>query len=561
VTGVQTCALPIFEAIANDYRLNNLRQFQNRYESYAFLEAFMYNNNWSDFLSFGDQLEKITKKELTDFAKKLFQNNYVVLYKTRGEAKDLVKVQKPPLTAVQINRDEESSFFKEWKKLPSDTIAPVFVDFKTAINQKKLGDGIELNTLRTNDDGLFSVYYVVAAGKDNNISLPLAVNFLPYVGTTKHTATQLKQELFRYGLYTNVFSSSNRSYIYVSGLNRNLEKGVQLLEEICTSSLPDTSSYRRYAERTIKERDDAKLNQDNILYSGLMSFAAYGKKSSQTDVLTNEEIREQKPGQLLGMVKTLVNYPHRIFYCGPSSASDVEAVIRKNHPLPAKIEPIPPKKVYPELNIDRNSVLVSNYDMSQVNFLMVSKGEKYSPDIATHSSLFNQYYDGSLASIVFQEVREAQGMAYSAFAWYQRPTFPDESFYVIGFVGTQADKMMAALNTMNRVLTNFTESDKFFNSSKKAILNKISTERLYRESLFFTYLDNLDIGVDHDVRKDVYDYVSKTSIKDLHTFFDTYISNKKYTYCIIGNLKDIDLKSLKTIGEVKEVPLNDLFGY
>jgi zinc protease len=551
----------MMEAIANNYRLNNLRQFQNRYETYSFLEAFIYNNNWDDIISFGDKLEKVNKKELIDYANQLFKSNYVVLYKRKGEAKGLVKVQKPPLTAVTINRNDESKFFTEWKKLPADSIKPVFVDFNTAIKHKQLKEGIELNTVQTNNTELFSAYYVINSGKDNDIKVPLAVNFLPYVGTSKHTATELKQELFRYGLSTYVFSNKNRSYVYVSGLNRNLEKGVQLLEEIINNSLPDTAAYAKYAERIIKERDDAKLSQDNILYSGLMNYAMYGSKSSQTDVLSNEEIRKQNPGQLLGLVKSMLNYPHKIFYCGPFSLDEVESVIRKNHPVPDKVEKIPDKKVYPELNTDKNQVLVANYDMSQVNFIMVAKGAAFSPELQVHSSLFNQYYDGSIASIVFQEVRESQGMAYSASAWYQTPSYPDESFYLIGFVGTQADKMKAALSTMDRILNNFTESDHFLTTSRKAIINRISTQRLYRENLFFRYLYNLDLGINHDQRKDVYDYITRASMKDLQDFFNMYVKDKKYTYCVIGNLKDLDMKTLKELGEVKEIPLKDLFGY
>ncbi|MCX6329706.1 MAG: insulinase family protein [Bacteroidia bacterium] len=551
----------IIEAIANDYRLSNLRQFRSRNETYAFMDAFIYNKNWIDVLSFGDKLEKVTKQELIDYANQLFKDNYVALYKKTGVAKDLIKVQKPPLTAVTINRNEESKFFTEWKKIPSDSIAPVFVDFNTAINRKQIREDIELNTIQTTNSELFSAYYVINAGKDNIKKVPLAINFLPYVGTSKHTATELKQELYRYGLSTSVYSSNTRSYVYVSGLNRNLEKGIQLLEEIINSSLPDTAAYTKYAERIIKERDDVKLNQDNILFSGLWNYAMHGNKSSQTDVFSNEEIRKQNPDELIGLVKTMVKYPHKIFYCGPMSLGEVETVIRKNHSIPEKIETIPAKTVYPELDIEKNQVLVTNYDMSQVNLLMVAKGAGFSPELLVHSSLFNQYFGGSLASIVFQEVREAQGMAYSASAWYESPSFPDESFFIVGYVATQADKMNQALTTMNRILNNFTESDHFLMTSKRAILNRISTQRLYRENLFFRYLNNLDLGINHDQRKDVYDYITGASMKDLQDFFSTYIKDKKYTYCVIGNLKNLDMKALKEQGEVKEIPLKDLFGY
>lgn len=551
----------MIEAIANEYRLNNLRRFQSKYKAYTFLDVFINKTNWSDYLSFGDMLEKVSKKELTDYANEFFKDNYVVLYKKKGIAKGLVKVPKPPLTAVKINRNDESKFFTEWRKTPTDTMTPVFVDFKTAINRKPLQDGVELNSIQTEDNDLFSSYYIVDIGKDNDLKFPLAVNYLPFLGTAKHTATEMKRELFRYGLYTNVFSSDNRSYVYVSGLNRNYEKGIQLLEEIISSSIPDTAAYKQYAERTIKERNDVKLNQDNILYTGLMNYALYGKKSSANDVLTNDEIRKENPESLVNMVKTMLSYPHKIFYCGPSQVSDVEAVIKNNHHFPAKLETIPPKRNYPELEMAKNLVLVANYDMSQVNFVMMSKGPKYSPELRVNSSLFNQYYGGSMASVVFQEVRESQGMAYSAYAGFQSPSRPDQSFYLFGFVGTQADKLKPAVTTMNRILNDFIESDHYLDVSKKAILNRIAAARIYRENLFFTYLSNLDMGIDHDIRKDMYDYVTKANMNDLKNFFNTYVKGKKYTYCVVGNLKDLDLKTLKSLGEVKEVPLEELFGY
>jgi zinc protease len=549
------------EAVANKYRLFILRQCESRYQAYMFMNSFVYRRDWKDYLAFGDELQKVTKKELVDYANKLFQSNYVVLYKTRGVATGLVKVSKPPLTAVKINRNEESKFFTEWKKMPTDSIAPVFVDFSKAIGQKEMKEGITLNTIQTEKKGLFSLYYVIDEGKDNDRRVPLAVNFLPYVGTRDHSATELKQELFRYGLRTYVSSGKKRSYIYVSGLNENMDKGIRILDEIFSSSLPDTAAYSKYAGRVIKERNDAKLNQDNILYDGLLNYAKFGSRSPQTDVLSDEEIRKQDPQQLTGLVKKMLAYPHKILYCGPSSPGEVESMMRKYHPLPEKVEPIPARTVYPQVDISKNQVLVADYDMSQVNFLMVSKGSSYSPETDVHSSLFNQYYGGSMASVVFQEVRESQGMAYSAYAWYETPQFRDQSFYLIGFVGTQADKMKTALTTMDRILNNFTESETCLANSKKAILRQIASERLYRENLFFTWLNNQDLGIDHDQRSDVYHFIQNASMKDLQDFFNSNVKDRKYTYCVVGNTRDMDMKALKEFGEVKELSVKELFGY
>ena len=51
-----------------------------------------------------DEMSKVTKKELVDFANQLFtDNNYVVIYKRKGEDKNIIKVEKPPITPVETN--------------------------------------------------------------------------------------------------------------------------------------------------------------------------------------------------------------------------------------------------------------------------------------------------------------------------------------------------------------------------------------------------------------------------------------------------------------------------
>ena len=42
----------------------------------------------------------------------------------------------------------------------------------------------------------------------------------------------------------------------------------------------------------------------------------WGKKSPQTNVLSNDELKSLKPEQLTDLIKDIYNYKHRIFYYG-----------------------------------------------------------------------------------------------------------------------------------------------------------------------------------------------------------------------------------------------------
>ncbi len=551
----------MLEAVVNQYRLSFLRRFEDNWRAFDFLDAFILKTAWEDELSMPDQLEKITKQEVVDFANDFFRENHVVVYKREGKAEGLVKVKKPPITPIAINRDDESEFYTEWKEIPADTILPVFIDFESTIHTAEIADGVKFNYIRNEENDLFSQYYIIDLGKNHDLKMPIAVNYLPYIGTSTYTPAELKRELFRYGLYTNVFSGSDRSWVYISGLNKNYEKGVEIMEEILNHSVADTASYRKYVEGIEKERMDAKLNQRRILWSGLQNYARYGKVSPFTDIISNVDLLSIDPDELTTLTSTICAYPHRVFYFGPEKPEKVESIVQRHHQLPAELNPLPEEKIYPELDIDKNYVLLANYDMSQVNMLMLSKGVPFSEEVYLGSQLFNQYFGNSMASIVFQEVREARGMAYSAWAGYDSPYRPDRSFYISGFVGTQVDKLGMATQTMNDILTDLIKNQNFLDIAKRSIRNTIATERINRTDLFFRWLQYQDMEFNRDIRKDIYEMMESASMDDLSAFFDTYIMGKPYAYLFIGNVAEMDRSVLNKLGEVTEMNLEELFGY
>ena len=333
------------------------------------------------------------------------------------------------------------------------------------------------------------------------------------------------------------------------------------MEEIITQSEPDTAAFRKYAERVIKERDDAKLSQDNILWDGLWNYAIYGKKSPFNDVLTNEQLRDINPEELTELVENQFKYPHKVFYFGPSPLNKVKESVQKYHKLPEELLPLPDEKNYPELEIKGNEVLLADYDMSQVNVILLSKGEPYSKGVHVKSNLFNQYFGNSMSSIVFQEVRESQGMAYSAWMGYRAPSKLDRSFYLMGFIGTQTDKLDMATSTMNRLLSEMIENENSLEVSRRAIMNTIASERIQNERIYFQWLRNKELGIEYDIRKDLYEAAESATMEDLKLFFNSYIKGKPYVYLIIGDTKSIDKKTLNSLGRSKTLALEELFGY
>ena len=61
---------------------------------------------------------------------------------------------------------------------------------------------------------------------------------------------------------------------------------------------------------------------------------------------------------------------------------------------------------------------MAQYDAKQIYYLQYSnRGEQFDVAMDPAEQLYNAYFGGGMNSIVFQEMREARGLAYSADAY------------------------------------------------------------------------------------------------------------------------------------------------
>jgi len=199
--------------------------------------------------------------------------------------------------------------------------------------------------------------------------------------------------------------------------------------------------------------------------------------------------------------------------------------------------------------------------MVQTEFMMLSKSVTYDPGIVPEVRIFNEYFGSNMNSVVFQEIRESQGLAYSAYAGYSLGRKKERSNYLFSYVGTQADKQPEAMEAMLNLLNNMPESEAAFEIAKDAILSQIESERITKSSILWSYEKAKDLGINYDLRKDVYEKVKNMDFKDLKSFQEKYIKGKSFVTILVGSRDKINFNDLQKYGEVKELSLDEIFGY
>ena len=388
----------------------------------------------------------------------------------------------------------------------------------------------------------------------------MAVRYLPYLGTGRYSAEQFKKELYKLGVSLSVNTRTDRSYIVIAGLDQNSEAGIKLLEQLLAEAKPDKEAYNKLVEGILKEREDQKKDQF-VISNGLRDYGKYGKVSPFTNILSEEALRAINPADLTDIIHKFSNFPHRVFYYGPTDFNKMFTLVKNHHRIPDVSLPIPGETKFTEQPTDHDKVFFVDYDKSQVNVVMMSRDKPFDPKTLVRSQVFNEYYGNSMASVVFQEIREARALAYSAWANYLRPSKKEDSFYVYGAVNTQANKMMDAIGAMNGLLSNMVVDEKSFGIARESVVKGIQTERIIKANQFWTWLQDKKLGIDYDIRKDYYDAARKATITDVQQFFNEHLKDKKYTYIIVGNKKDANLNQLKGLGPVNELTLKDIFNY
>ncbi len=550
----------MLEACLKNMALDQEKSIEsNRSRCSMMTESFILEKPWKDIIFSSQTMSGITKAQLVGFVKQNFNDNYVYVEKKTGKDADLGKVKKPAITPIEISRDEQSEFAKSFYSMATDKIEPVYVDYKTAIKHTK-ASGVDLYSIENKTNKTFSLTCIFDMGTYHNDTLGLVSQYLPYLGCDKYSAEELKKNLFKLGLDMTYSASAERFSVSLSGLESSLDQGMAILNAFFNGLEPNASAYNEMIKDIIKSREDAKLDKAAILRSAMLNYAKFGKKSPFTDIFSEEALKNIDPNDLVRIAKHLFDYKKRIFFYGKTSPIQVKMLAEQNIPNLRASKAYPPKKHYNHLNTEENKVYFTHFDMVQSEMLAISNVGKFNASLPAFASMHNNYFGGGLSSIVFQEIRESKALAYSARNSFSVPSKKEDPCYVSTYIGTQVDKLPEAVDAMNALLAKMPQSEGQFQDSKQSTLKQIATNRITKSGIFWNYERVKKLGFDYDYRKDVYQQIEKMSLSDLNTFFNQYMQTPK-TYLVIGDKEKVNFEALKTLGEVKELSLEEIFGY
>ena len=551
----------LIAAAVNNYKLEAMQYLDsNDGRADMYVQSFINRTEWKDEVEVFDRLSKITKEDVVRFAnEKLGEQNYAIIYKRQGKDPNEQKIAKPEITPIVTNRDAQSDFFKAVAASEVKPIEPRFVDFEKDMDRFEAQSGIEVLYKQNTTTDYFSLEYMFDLGTIVDPALGLAFDYTEYLGTLAKSAEQIQSELYGLACGFNLRASTSRCRITISGLGENMNKAMDVVEDLVANAVADEAILANVKQDMLKSRANAKLNQSSN-FSALQSYVIYGEEGMNAR-LSNEELMALTSEELLAKVRDLLTKQHTVVYYGPATKDELLASLNEHHNVPEELQPLEIKRLA-NVPTPENKVFIAEYDANQIYYIQYSnRGEKF--DVANDADLdlYNEYFGGGMSSIVFQEMREARGLAYSARAYMSTPTYADGTYSFTAYIATQNDKMKQAIEAFDEIINTMPESEAAFNVAKESYINQLRTLRYTKASVLYAFINARDMGLDYDRARDVFENVQTMTLDDVKAVQQQWVKDRNYYYLILGDSKNLDLNYLRTLGPITFLSQEQIFGY
>lgn len=553
----------VMQAIALDTEISLKRSLESNQGRAAIMsEAFLNGISVETLMQRPERLRKLTVQDVMRVANTYFKGNYVAGHRKDAEFK-FPKISKPQLKKMQLNPDQQSDFALQVEALQPQPVAPEWVDLKTQLTANSYAPGVISYAAKNPINDLYTLGITYDYGRKHDPNFCTVMSELNNAGTTTQSPESVANAFYKLGTKVNFNCNDYGFSMYLSGTDKKLEPALKLAEEVLWSGQLDAKRFKARLQDAIDSRVDEKKD-NRTLRSALRDWVRYGKESGYLQRSSAETLK-QLSTEAYGPMKTALQKQNfKIYYSGSKSQEEVHQLLRKYHqpgtiPLPLlNARPQPPLKTEQHLESPIKVYFLHN-PSAQATIDLIQSAPEVNAEEKMLVDFYNQYMDGGMGAIMFQEVREARALAYSTFSYYAQGKRLGDEDQMLAFIGTQGDKTVESLTLLIDLMRNPPESDQHFNRARQALENMYRTDRVTFRNVFGTMEAWHDWGFANDPRPQFFAQLSKTQLKDMMAFLKQRVASKPLVFAIVGDREKVNLPALKKLAPVEEVNVSQLF--
>ena len=517
---------------------------------------------WQDVIDNIESIKRLTKENVVAAAKKYYDANHITLSKKYGTPNKETLKQPGYKPISSKNLDAKSALAQQLEQIPVKNTDIRTVDFEKDVTTKQLNSHVTLYYKENPMNDIFTFTLRYKDGELHSPALNVLSGYISALGTDSLKKQQLEQAWQRLGTTIEVSSGDKTFSLSLTGLDNQFAPSLQLLAHFLSAAKGDDEALKEAKDADKVDRKSFGKQKDDVL-SPALSYIIYGDKSKYLNQLSKKEIKDLKSDALLGLFRELQQYDCELFYCGRQPIENV--VMAAQQALPLSQCQKPQADTFREIQQPTESV-VYFYDVpkSRQNYVVSYDGIGPQPTVEQRAklNLWEKYFAGGMSSVLFQNVREFRSLAYSTSGQsvsVSRAKYPQEPLAFFTATGTQADKTMEAIATIDSLLHQMPMKEENLEAARQSVLNSIQNNYPTFRNVG-NYVANLRMnGYTYDIYADDARLIPTVSMQDVIQFHQQNIANNQNRiWLIVGDKKLTDLKALAHYGKVVELKKEDI---
>jgi predicted Zn-dependent peptidase len=515
--------------------------------------AFIEHRDWKDVVEHDRRYQEVTRADVIRVAKQYLGGDYVVVAKRKGKP-EIPKLDKPTITPVEIDAARKSEFSKTVETMPVAELQPEWVKEGEHYVRRTLPAG-DLIAAKNERNDLFSLTYSQERGYRKAPYLCYALELLELSGAGDDDAEALQKQLYGLGTSVSTGCSAETSSITLEGLDSQLEASLALLDRWLKSPRFDDAVLGRLYENTVSERRDG-MEKDGLLTAALGDYANYGKRSAWLRQPSNRKLEQAKPAQLRKLISSFLDHEHRTLYFGPRDADAVAKVV----PRGQRHRKVGETDLRRYVRVKEPTIFFLHKDGAKANVRFTIPQGPLPRDERPTARLLSEYLSGNMSALVFQEIRESRGLAYSASSSYSVGQRPRDESSLTGFLSTQADKTPEAVRTFLELMrTDVIQGERLLDA-KAGIDQEMRATRIDPRWVNRWVVGWDERGEKEDPRPWEWAGIQALAVDDVSAFAKAFVG-APVIIVIVGDRERVGLAELGKLGPVRELRAEELFGY
>lgn len=544
-------------------RRNMEEELENiRSRSSLMINAFSHNLTWSQILHRSQEVEAVTREDIVRVARTYFNNDSLKVEKAFGTYPKEHLTQ-PGYKPVQPkNAGQQSAYARQLAKMPYRNRAPKMVDIDRDAHHRQIAPLVNLYTVANPVNDLFSLQLVYRRGTVADPRLEPMADYLNEIGTRSKTKQQLGRALQRIGATIGVSATPSTVVVTLSGFDNQLEPALALLHEFISEP---QASEKKFADivKSVKMEERTFFKDNASIADAVYEMAKMGRQSTYLRRVSAKDLKRMDGEKLLQLFADLQHYQADVVYSGNVDGEAVARLVERYLPLSKVDKPWQPTDQ--TLNPTAETV-VYVFDNPKARQTIVGTYQQMGPMTTLPRrmtfSLWGDYFGGGMSSLMFQDIREFRSLAYSAHGRTLLPNLRLHADKPCGYVtrmGTQADKTMQALATLDSLMNHMPMREANIVSARQEIVNDINNSYPTFRAMG-QYVARLRLlGYDADPARDVLKVLPQVTTTEVETFYRDHIQGKPRAIIIVGNKRLLDMEQLKKMGRVVMLSAKDIY--